>query len=155
MRLGGWTRRHGGWTKLQKPFLDSPNRFQKLPDDSRNSWKLPEARKIDFSIVFEWFSEFQPPPTHPPTPSGPPPPVASGDKGGFAPTTTRREIEAKRNGTSENGKRKKTAHADRSADFHERLFLIQGSSGTFQASDIYFLNRNIYVYKMFFFVSAS
>ena len=60
MLLGGWTRRpggqtwrHGGWTKLQKPFLDSPNRFQKLPDNSRSSWKLPEARKIDFSMVFE------------------------------------------------------------------------------------------------------
>ena len=40
-------------------------------------------------------------------PPGPPPgSLLGGQQGGFAPTTTRREIEAKRNGMSENGKRK-------------------------------------------------
>ena len=85
---------------MQKPVPDSPNRFQKLPDDSRSSRKLPEARKIAFSTVSA------PAPSAPQTPEGvsnpppgPPPRVASGGTtGGLRPDydTTRNRSEAKR-----------------------------------------------------------
>ena len=60
------------------------------------------------SARVEWSPPRDPPPTLPPDPPPGPPPgsLLGGQQGGFAPTTTRREIEAKRNGMSENGKRK-------------------------------------------------